>query len=138
MHNRNYIQKRIKDIQNNILKSFNCDIEKAKSGVYADTLENKRLGRVGQKYGHTQKQNNITSYRKISERVKDDINSLIFHKVGKLHQGNRIGDSKVESGIEVYWIKNPRNPANGSWETASTIKKYAENVKRFEEDMRRF
>ena len=47
------IRKRREDIQNNILKSFGCDIEKARSGIYMNTPENRRLGRVGQPYGKT-------------------------------------------------------------------------------------
>lgn len=39
-----------------IQKSFDNDIYKARSGVYADTAENRKLGRVGQEYGHAAKQ----------------------------------------------------------------------------------
>ena len=39
-----------------IQKSFDNDIEKARSGIYADTAENRKLGRVGQEYGHAAKQ----------------------------------------------------------------------------------
>lgn len=35
----------------NIEKAFGLDIEKARSGVYADTAENRKLQRVGQHYG---------------------------------------------------------------------------------------
>lgn len=56
----NDILKHREDIKKNILKSFktdleksenSSDIEKAKSGVYADTAENRKLNRVGQQYG---------------------------------------------------------------------------------------
>lgn len=60
----NDILKRRMAVANNIAKSFgydNCvdilekaednDIEKARSGIYADTAENRKLGRVGQRYG---------------------------------------------------------------------------------------
>lgn len=36
-----------------IQKSFDDELEKARSGVYADNAENRRLMRVGQKYGET-------------------------------------------------------------------------------------
>lgn len=49
------IRQRRMEIQNsvsdNILKGFESDIEKARSGTYADNAENRRLMRVGQKYG---------------------------------------------------------------------------------------
>lgn len=35
----------------NIVQQFGTDIEKARSGVYADTAENRKLHRVGQQYG---------------------------------------------------------------------------------------
>ena len=35
----------------NIVQQFSTDIEKARSGVYADTAENRKLQRVGQHYG---------------------------------------------------------------------------------------
>ena len=35
----------------NIMQQFGTDIEKARSGVYADNEENRKLNRVGQKYG---------------------------------------------------------------------------------------
>ena len=48
-------------IHHNLQKAINCEvgfnllvediIEKAKAGTYGNTLENRRLGRVGQKYG---------------------------------------------------------------------------------------
>lgn len=51
------IRQRRMEIQNavsdNILKGFDVDIEKARSGTYADTAENRRLMRVGQKYGES-------------------------------------------------------------------------------------
>jgi len=40
----------------NIEKSFVNDIEKARSGVYTDTAENRKLQRVGQHYGSEKKQ----------------------------------------------------------------------------------
>jgi len=52
------IQTRRQAVQENIEKAFgsgmnlNEELEKARSGVYADTAENRRLNRVGQAYGH--------------------------------------------------------------------------------------
>lgn len=49
----NLISEHRKRVAENIEKSFNgdLDIEKARSGVYADTAENRKLQRVGQHYG---------------------------------------------------------------------------------------
>lgn len=51
------IRQRRMEIQNavtdNILKGFESDIEKARHGTYADNAENRRLMRVGQKYGES-------------------------------------------------------------------------------------
>lgn len=43
------VKKRL--VQERIQKSFDDELEKARSGVYADTAENRKLGRVGQQYG---------------------------------------------------------------------------------------
>ena len=43
-----------------IQKSFDDELEKARSGVYADTAENRKLGRVGQEYGHSIQQRETT------------------------------------------------------------------------------
>ena len=44
------IQKHRQAVEENIRKSFQVDLEKG--GVYADTYENRKLGRVGQPYAH--------------------------------------------------------------------------------------
>ena len=60
-----------------ILKSFgvedNSDIEKARSGIYDDTPENRKLGRVGQKYGNEKKEaqkKNSSPYFEGDEAIK--------------------------------------------------------------------
>lgn len=89
-----------KAIQENIEKAFNGgvnlneELEKARSGIYADTAENRKLNRVGQQYGG-KKQN-----------VKVDKN------------GNPIGDGnfhvkyKVESFDEYPQIKSSVSKSN--------------------------
>lgn len=67
MYNGEDIRQRQAEMRNNITKGFvnseDClekaeenDLEKAKSGVYANTSENRKLGRVGQKYGNDPKE----------------------------------------------------------------------------------
>lgn len=50
------LNKRREAVAANIAKSFENDIEKARSGVYEDNPENRRLNRVGQKYGSKKKE----------------------------------------------------------------------------------
>ena len=50
------LNKRREAVASNIAKSFENDIEKARSGVYEDTPENRRLNRVGQQYGSKKKE----------------------------------------------------------------------------------
>ena len=38
-----------------VAKNINESFEKARSGIYADTSENRKLGRVGMKYGEKKK-----------------------------------------------------------------------------------
>lgn len=47
-----------------ILKAFDTDIEKAKAGTYADTAENRKLNRVGQKFGAEKKDDSQSSNNK--------------------------------------------------------------------------
>lgn len=49
----NNIQEHRNFVQSQIEKSFADDIEKARVGVYADNAQNRRLMRVGQKYGES-------------------------------------------------------------------------------------
>ena len=47
------------DVNEDIKKALEIDIEKSRVGVYEDTSENRKLGRVGMKYGsaHTEEDN---------------------------------------------------------------------------------
>jgi len=47
-------------------------LEKSRSGVYSDTFENRKLGRVGQKYGNEKTENN-DEYEQIRRRAQDII-----------------------------------------------------------------
>lgn len=42
---------------NSILKAFGIELEKARSGIYTNTYENRKLGRVGRKYGNKKEEN---------------------------------------------------------------------------------
>ncbi len=62
-----------------IQKSFDDELEKARSGVYADTAENRKLGRVGQEYGHPAQQRDIVNKqpkRKEEGSVNSKLHSL--------------------------------------------------------------
>lgn len=49
------LNKRREVVAVNIAKSFENDIEKARSGIYSDNALNRKLNRVGQKYGSEKK-----------------------------------------------------------------------------------
>ena len=58
-------------------KAFGSEeIEKARSGVYADTAENRKKGRVGQKYGEEKKQKDIKLSVDEKSYVRDSINKF--------------------------------------------------------------
>lgn len=71
------------EVRGNILKSFEPDFEKARSGVYADTAENRRLNRVGQTYGNKKQEqpgaNKQSKKRDNSgaESAKKTLNTLV-------------------------------------------------------------
>lgn len=96
----------------NIMQQFGTDIEKARSGVYADTAENRKLNRVGQKYGgkkqeeegHNKpkgKEDESKSKQPKDERFSED--GIVgkdggFNKQGKTYKRWAALREKVESG----------------------------------------
>lgn len=72
------LNNRRKAVEENIAKSFDIDIEKARSGVYQDNPENRRLNRVGQKYGETK--NTIKPGSKIKVKLPNgDVVEAVYH-----------------------------------------------------------
>ena len=74
------ILKHRQDIKNNILKSFQVDLEKseendierARSGIYADTSKNRKLNRVGQQYGIKKKEDEVSSQSSSKQNGDND------------------------------------------------------------------
>ena len=80
-------------------------IEKARSGIYLSTPENKKLGRVGQKYGGKQKENEINSFTKelqYAEQVIKGVDSLKrlspAEEQGRLLGGRRNVEATIIAG----------------------------------------
>lgn len=63
-------QERIDYINKSVLTPIEDYLEKARSGIYTNTPENRKLGRVGQKYGSKKE---TESLDKILEQVEEDI-----------------------------------------------------------------
>lgn len=63
------IQKNLKNQRQSILKAFGVEdsLEKAKSGIYQNTFENRKLGRVGQKYGEKREESEEELKKKIDQ-----------------------------------------------------------------------
>lgn len=55
-----------------IVKSIKSDIEKAKAGIYTNTSENRKLGRVGSKYGNTKKEEPVF----VEGKTKEDFDKF--------------------------------------------------------------
>ena len=62
--NANFNNPLLKSMKTIALNHLNTEIEKAKSGVYADNAENRKLGRVGQKYGNEKKEKPLNSFER--------------------------------------------------------------------------
>lgn len=80
-------------------KDENGDLMKAKSGTYSDTPENRKLGRVGQKYGGSKGEEKKEEPKKTEEQVKTDI----FNKL-KTIQNKRLNRETL-SEKEKEWDK---------------------------------
>ena len=96
----------------NIMQQFGTDIEKARSGVYADTAKNRKLQRVGQQYGGKKqeeeehgkpkgKENEPKGKQTRDERFSED--GIVgkdggFNKQGKTYKRWADLREKVESG----------------------------------------
>ena len=119
----------------NIEKAFGNDIEKARSGVYADTAENRKLQRVGQHYGGRKQEQPTDSqprakkqeeqpksgskqkpdagskadiYSKMSQDEKIQVGSVL----GKLM--NVLGADKYKKEIDANKIKLTKTD-DGNW-----------------------
>lgn len=109
-----------KAIINNIAKSFGVEdvFEKARSGVYSDNAENRRLNRVGQRYGSTKKneQTNIEGKNKnIDDYAKktstENLEKVVNNKnapddlkdAAKRELANRSSDDSYDKNKEEFY-----------------------------------
>jgi hypothetical protein len=75
-----YIAKETK--QATIKKSESVDIEKARSGVYKDNDENRKLNRVGQRYGGDADKKLELIKQHLSEKTDEELRDIISNKKG--------------------------------------------------------
>lgn len=112
------ITQRRKDIRLNILKSFEADLEKARSGVYADNAQNKALNRVGQQYGSKK----IDKYDKYDNPIGD----------GSYHADYKVEDFKdypqihssvsKSSGTESVYVTYSYRHPNEDFARRATVR----------------
>lgn len=83
------IQTRRQAVEQNIEKAFgsgvnlNEEVEKARSGIYADTAENRRLNRVGQQYGGRKQVEQKTEKKVVNKENKEN-----FIKIDKIREAD--------------------------------------------------
>lgn len=108
LEHRNYVTFQIE-------KSFGVEnaIEKARSGVYADTAENRQLGRVGQEYGKKKIKDNLNADDK-----KDKVSGYGKHTIGKW----KTGDASDED-LAAYIITALKNPKSSDHRLLKEAKK---------------
>ena len=100
-------------IGDEVSKAEENDIEKARSGVYADTAENRRWGRVGLKYGPEQdkikkerlavRNSNGEVFRNsdFAEKYLKDVKEVVFPEVYKKSHPNEKGYEKTLSNGDI-------------------------------------
>jgi len=118
----------------NILKGFvnigeSEDIEKAKSGVYADNAENQKLNRVGQKYGSKKQEDpkgDKSPAKKEDEAPEDSKPSLEDHAKGT--------DSEVLKKVVANEKSDPALVAAAKRELTARGETHAHNTPEEKED----
>lgn len=77
------LNKRRQVVADNIAKSFENDIEKARHGVYGDTAQNRKLNRVGQEYGSKKKEEAPSGKKQSSEKTEDGGSNKLSQSAAK-------------------------------------------------------
>lgn len=102
----------------NIEKAFGVDIEKARSGVYSDTAENRKLNRVGQSYGSRKQEQPAAG----SSEQKPEAGSRadIYNKLGDIEKVNisnvvKLVKRKLGDDIDANKIRLSRSKDTKSW-----------------------
>jgi hypothetical protein len=91
-------------------KDENGDLMKAKSGTYSDTPENRKLGRVGQKYGGSKGE--VSSDKKDVEHKHDLKEGQLVKFEGKEHRvveikGNSVRLSGTQGSVHITKLSKP-------------------------------
>lgn len=118
-------------VQNNIQKSFEPDIEKA---VYADTAENRKLGRVGQEYhrgkGKKEEDTDIDNFIKVytskggidySRYSKYDTSENVTKCIKFLDKQPKIKNNILFRGSYILSGDIVNNIVYGNWKEGETI-----------------
>lgn len=107
------IKKAQQDRKDNILKGFDVEIEKGKSGVYEDNAENRKLGRVGKQYGSS------GSKDESKQPSSQSIDNSIEQRVKRLKFAISHGEYKNTTNAQLEdRVKNPSKYPKGSSEKA--------------------
>jgi len=116
----NPIQQHRNFVTSQIEKSFDNELQKARSGVYADTPENRKLSRVGQQYGGKKKDDNnqfdavMQSFDKLLKPTDDwededwnddEMNKKLKKDITNLIRKHKISKKQFESIAKRYqWL----------------------------------
>lgn len=126
----NEIQQKNAERALNILKGFSevqDVIEKAKSGVYADNAENRKLQRVGQKFG-SEKKDDEPADKKQSNKEDDSTNSDKNKVVSTEEQHQKfideIPDDEKHEQLQNFIEKNPNPEDDGTKQLVNSAKKW--------------
>lgn len=116
-------------VQKNILRSFGVDLEKGKkTGYYINTSENRKKGRVGQKYTKTIKSKvameNIEGIADAVGNLYDwqNVSREYFHKDMDESKAKSLGDQITAMGSELKAaFENIDTSKRISWDDAPTM-----------------
>lgn len=125
------IRQRRMEIQNavtdNILKGFESDIEKARSGTYADNAENRRLMRVGQKYGESSNTFKPGAKVRVTLPTGKVIDAMYVEPYGRDRHSVKDDDGRLY-GVTTDKIEKVKGVSSGRKPTFSELSKIEEKA----------
>jgi hypothetical protein len=110
---------------------LNQELEKARSGVYADTAENRKMNRVGQKYGSEKKEEEPKGQKEKKQEEEGSGKTVSEHAAGASDEALKRAAADKKASPEVKAAAEEEMKKRGSNEDKEKLaKEFIENAKK--------